>query len=103
MKPLYINEDNLIEWAAAQLASDDTYVTTGTGTWSLKNAAGTELATGSMTCTDAATGTWQGTIPKTTTTSLTRSARYSVEYTLTSGDNDGFRKIYYKAAYHGDR
>lgn len=103
MKPLYINEDNLIEWAGAQLASNDAYVTTGTATWSLKNSSGTELATGSLTCTDVATGTWQGTIDKASVTSLTVDAVYVVEITITSGTNEGFRRVVLKAAYHGDQ
>lgn len=100
---LFINEDNLVEWSGAKLASDDSYVSTGTCAWELKDSDGAQVATGSLACTDASTGTWQGTIPKTATADLVLSARYSVEVTLTSGTDDGFRKMYFKAGYHGER
>lgn len=100
-QPLYLSEDNLIRWDRAQLASDSSYVNSGTASWELKNEDGLSLGTGILSYVATTRGRWQGAIPSTLTTTLTEGSTYSLEITLTNGAGaDGFRKIELIAEYH---
>lgn len=98
---LFINEDNLIRWDRADLASSGAFVNSGTGTWELLDADGLSLATGSMAYVASSRGRWHGTIDKADTDSLIEGATYFVGITLANGSGaDGFRRVECVAAYN---
>lgn len=99
--PLYINADNLIRLDNTRLASDSSYVTTGTGTWTLRNSVLTMLAQGSMSYVTGSQGRWQGTIDKVYTADLTEGVIYYLDVELGDGlGADGFWRSEMLAQYH---
>lgn len=102
VKELYINEDNLVRWNTAKLGSDDTYINSGSGTWTLRDNDLVELATGSLVYVTSTNGRWQAIIPSTDTEDLVENATYWLDLELTNNNGaDGFRRIECVAVYHG--
>jgi len=100
--PLYLSEDNLIEWDALTDAADGTFVNDATMTFTIKDTAEAALtgANGvSMSYVAASDGKYQGVAPSTVT--YTDAATYYLEVTAASSGRDGFRRITCKAQYHG--
>lgn len=99
---ILINEDNHIRWEKARKASDNTYVNSGSGTWSLKDSDDVELATGSLSYVASSNGRWHGTISQDDTADLTEGTTYFLEVSLTDGAGaDAFRRVEVIAGYHG--
>jgi hypothetical protein len=102
---LYLGEDNLVWFRQPIDEVDGTAITTGTATYALKNAAGTSLATGSLTYISSGTnaGDWYGVIDKDApSTALVEGTTYYVELTIASSGRDAFRRLARKAKYHGN-
>jgi len=98
--PLYINSDNLIQLDALRLAADGTYVNDATVTFTLKDAdeaVMTGANTVSMPYVAGSNGRYQGTIQS--TVSLAVGAKYYLEVTGTSGENNLFKRITCYARY----
>ncbi|MCA9268413.1 MAG: hypothetical protein KDA41_08070 [Planctomycetales bacterium] len=99
-----INEDNYIRIDDVVAADDASYVTSGTASMTLKDAAGNEaIAATAMSYVSGTNGSWAGTFDKTQTASLVDGTQYFLEVTITSNGKDGFRRIPIKAGYHGLR
>ncbi len=102
-QPLYLNEDALIRWDRARLASDSSYVNAGTCTWVLKDGGGATVTSGSLAYVSGTHGRWQGAIDKLDVDDLTEGATYWLEVTLSNGSGaDGFRRVECVAQYHGE-
>ena len=94
MKNLYIGNDNVIEIDEPRLtdSNDDSAVTTGTVTWSLKlKSTGVEVSGGAGSLTHVSGGLWRGEIPA--SVSLTAGVAYTLEITAASSGKDGFWRV----------
>jgi hypothetical protein len=101
VQALYLNEDNLIRWDRARLASDSSYVNAGTAAWVLKDDAEAVRDSGTLDYVAGSSGRWQGTLDRTITALLVEGASYHLEITLATGAGaDGFRRIELVAQYH---
>lgn len=100
---LTIGDDVLVRLDKAKLASDGSYVNSGSGTWELFDTDGTtSLASGSLSYVASSNGRWHGTIPSTITEDLAEGSIYKLTITFTNGlGADAYRVIYYEAGYHG--
>lgn len=92
---LAVGADNLIRWDAMDLASNGVIVNDATTTFTLKDAAGATVATGSMPF--VSNGRYDGILESTVT--LNVGATYFLELTAVSGSANGFRHIECVAMY----
>jgi hypothetical protein len=100
---LTIGEDNLVRFDKVRLASDGSYINSGSGTWELFDTDGTtSLGTGALSYVTASNGRWHGTIPSTVTDDLLEGSTYKLVLDFDNGSGaDAYRVIYYEAGYHG--
>ena len=102
VQSIHINEDNLVQWKRAKLQTNGTFVNSGTGSWSLKDPDGNELATGALSYVTGTNGTWQGTIDQLDVADLSEGTPYYLEISLADNlGSDGFRRLQLIARYHG--
>ncbi len=97
-KPLYIGEDNLIEWVDMIRADTGAYVNDATVAFTVKNSGGTTVASGSCSYVAASDGLYQGIADAATV--LTDGEQYTIELTA-SGTYTGLRRFTRYAMYHG--
>lgn len=100
---LTIGDDNLIRFDKVRLASDGSYINSGSGTWELFDTDGTtSLGSGSFSYVASSNGRWHGTIPSTITEDLVEGSIYKLVIDFDNGSGaDAHRVIYYEAGYHG--
>ena len=103
---LFINADNDVWLMDVSIARTSAPTTAGTGSFVLKDKAGTTISTGAITYSTAnsSEALWYGVITSTTVTStqVTLGKYYDLEITLNNGSGaDDFRVIELKAAYRG--
>lgn len=106
---LYIGEDSIVYWGDRDTPGSGLYdnnlrsfVNDSTVTFVLKNSAGSAVsgASGTMTYVTGTQGVYEGVLED--GVSLTDGSTYYLEITATSSsDRIGFRRIEYKAKYHG--
>lgn len=85
-EPLYRNRDYTVSAFGVQNSVSGAYFTaSATGSWTLYDADGEEVDTGSLTFTVGSSGDFTGTIEETTTATLTVGARYRVAMELEEG------------------
>lgn len=98
-KPLYIGQDNLIEWRFMLNAATEEYVNDATVTFTVKDSDGNTVASGSMSYLAASDGIYQGVVPD--DTDLDDGDTYTIEVTGISGTSKGLRKFTREAMYQG--
>lgn len=96
-KPIFIAADHDLAYSGA--AGSGSYLNAATITWALKNAAGTTLASGSLTYTASSNGNYTGVVQSTDTSGLTAGLLYYLEITFTQGLYQDFRRLTRKATY----
>lgn len=99
---LYISEDMNLKWTGASDDEAGTYLNTATVTAQVKTSAG--VAVGSpvtLSYVTSSDGNYLGILDAAVTATLTENAQYRIEYTLTQGNYNGFRRILERAQYRG--
>jgi|TARA_R110000765_G_scaffold358974_1_gene449227 hypothetical protein len=103
IKPLYINEDNPVEFRDLRNASTGELISDATLSAQVVDSSDVNVGS-AVTCSaiSGEDGAYRGVIPQTALTGLTDQAFYTVELTITSGSLDGYRKPTYLAQFHGE-
>lgn len=99
-EPIYIGCDHNVTLTGMRDAATGAYLNTGTATWTLKDASGTQISTGSLSYVAASNGNYLGVIESTDQGSgLTELATYYVYIAFTQGNYDDERRLTCEARY----
>lgn len=110
MEPLYIYEDLYVEFLNTRDSADDSYLNSGTCTYTLyavTTVSGAEVetavssGTGTLSYVAASNGIYRGTIESTITATLTVGAKYRVRIVFVQGAYNSRRKLDYRAMERG--
>ena len=99
-----IGSDNIVRLDALTNASSGAYINNATVTFSLLDSSGNIiLSNQTMTYVAASNGRYEGTLPNSTTSTMTQNAQYTIQITATSGALVLFRKLSCIAKYRADK
>lgn len=99
---IYIGADHDVLYSGAVPRSGGSYLNTGSGTWTLKTAAGASVATGTIDYVAASNGNYTGVIAGTSITGLTEGTTYYVEISFADLTFHDFRRWPVEAAYRSE-
>lgn len=99
ISPLYIGADLDLDYSDARVASTDAPLNTGTCTWTLKDADGLTVGSGTLAYVAASSGDYAGVMQSTVTGALEVDAPYTLTILFSQGSYQDARVIPMRAAY----